>query len=49
MAAFPTSMSLFPATAGEFPEAEAYNAAIRSFGSNLRDFQAAHYLSQPTL
>lgn len=37
-------VSLFPATAGEFPEAEAYNAAIRSFGSNLRDFQAAHYL-----
>jgi len=37
-------VSLFPATAGEFPEADAYNAAIRSFGSNLRDFQAAHYL-----
>jgi tryptophan halogenase len=37
-------ISLFPATAGVFPEAEAYNAALRSFGSNLRDFQAAHYL-----
>ncbi len=37
-------MSVFPATAGEFPEAEAYNRSIHSFGSNLRDFQAAHYL-----
>jgi tryptophan halogenase len=37
-------MTLFPATAGEFPEAAAYNQAIRLFGSNLRDFQAAHYL-----
>lgn len=37
-------MSLFPATAGEFLEAEAYNRSVRSFGSNLRDFQAAHYL-----
>jgi tryptophan halogenase len=37
-------MTLFPATAGEFPEAEAYNRSIRSFGANLRDFQAAHYL-----
>jgi len=37
-------VSLFPATAGKSPEASAYNAAIRSFGSNLRDFQAAHYL-----
>ena len=37
-------MTLFPATAGEFPEAAAYNESIRSFGSNLRDFQAAHYL-----
>jgi tryptophan halogenase len=37
-------VSLFPATAGEFPEADAYNAVIRSFGANLRDFQAAHYL-----
>lgn len=36
-------MTLFPATAGEFPEAEAYNSAIRRFGSHLRDFQAAHY------
>ena len=37
-------VTLFPATAGEFPEAEAYNQAVRSFGINLRDFQAAHYL-----
>jgi tryptophan halogenase len=37
-------INLFPATAGEFPEADAYNAVMRSFGSNLRDFQAAHYL-----
>lgn len=37
-------MTVFPATAGEFPEADAYNSAIRAFGANLRDFQAAHYL-----
>ena len=37
-------MTLFPATAGEFPEAEAYNRSVRSFGTNLLDFQAAHYL-----
>ena len=37
-------MTLFPATAGEFPEADAYNRSIGSFGSNLRDFQAAPYL-----
>jgi tryptophan halogenase len=37
-------MNVFPASAGEFPEAEAYNRAVRLFGSNLRDFQAAHYL-----
>lgn len=37
-------MTLFPATAGDFPEADAYNQSIRSFGANLRDFQAAHYL-----
>ena len=37
-------MTLFPATADEFPEADAYNRAIRCFGFNLRDFQAAHYL-----
>jgi len=37
-------MSVFPATAGVFPEAQAYNESIRSFGANLRDFQAAHYL-----
>ena len=37
-------MTLFPATAGEFPEADAYNRAVHAFGSNLRDFQAAHYL-----
>jgi tryptophan halogenase len=36
-------MTLFPATAGEFPEADAYNRSIASFGANLRDFQAAHY------
>jgi len=38
-------MSVFPATAGVFPEAQAYNESIRSFGANLRDFQAAHYPS----
>lgn len=37
-------MTLFPATAGEFPESEAYNEIIRLFGANIRDFQAAHYL-----
>jgi tryptophan halogenase len=37
-------MTLFPATAGEYPESEAYNRLIHSFGANLRDFQAAHYL-----
>jgi len=37
-------MSLFPATADAFPEAEAYNRTVRSFGANLRDFQAAPYL-----
>ena len=37
-------MNLFPATAGEFPEADAYNRSIYAFGTNLRDFQAAHYL-----
>jgi tryptophan halogenase len=36
-------MTVFPATAGEFPEADAYNRAVRLFGSNIRDFQAAHY------
>ena len=36
-------MTVFPASADEFPEADAYNRAIRCFGSNLRDFQAAHY------
>jgi len=36
-------MTLFPATAGEYQEADAYNRAIGSFGANLRDFQAAHY------
>jgi tryptophan 7-halogenase len=36
-------MTLFPATADEFPEAEAYNRSIGSFGSNLRDFQIAPY------
>jgi tryptophan halogenase len=37
-------IALFPARADEFPEAEAYNQIVRSFGTNLRDFQAAHYL-----
>ena len=37
-------MTLFPATGGEFPEADAYNRVIHSFGAKLRDFQAAHYL-----
>ncbi|MGZ2411079.1 tryptophan 7-halogenase [Sphingomonas sp. F9_3S_D5_B_2] len=37
-------IGVFPATAGEFPEAEAYNSAVGSFASNLRDFQAAHYV-----
>lgn len=37
-------MTLFPATADEFPEAEAYNQTVRLFGSNIRDFQAAHYI-----
>jgi tryptophan halogenase len=37
-------MTLFPATAGEFPEAEAYNRSVTRFATNLRDFQAAHYL-----
>jgi tryptophan halogenase len=36
-------MTLFPATAREFPEADAYNRSVRSFGANLRDFQAAPY------
>jgi tryptophan halogenase len=36
-------ITLFPATAAEFVEADEYNRAIRLFGSNLRDFQAAHY------
>jgi tryptophan halogenase len=37
-------MTLFPATAEESPEAEAYNQVVRLFGANIRDFQAAHYL-----
>lgn len=37
-------MTLFPSTANQFPEAEAYNQTIRLFGSNIRDFQAAHYM-----
>ena len=36
-------MTLFPATAGDFPEAVAYNRSIVSFGTNLRDLQVAHY------
>ena len=36
-------IAFFPSTAGEFPEAEAFNLAIGRFASNLRDFQAAHY------
>jgi len=37
-------MTLFPATAGDYPEAQAYNRHVHRFGTNLRDFQAAHYL-----
>lgn len=37
-------ITLFPATSDQFPEAEAYNRVIATFGENLRDFQAAHYL-----
>lgn len=37
-------ITLFPTTNDQFPEAEAYNQTIASFGENLRDFQAAHYL-----
>jgi tryptophan halogenase len=37
-------MTLFPATADDMPEADAYNRSVLSFGSNLRDFQAAPYL-----
>jgi tryptophan halogenase len=37
-------MTLFPATADVMPEANAYNRSITSFGTNLRDFQAAPYL-----
>jgi len=36
-------ITLFPATAREFTEADEYNRAICLFGANLRDFQAAHY------
>jgi tryptophan halogenase len=36
-------MTLFPATAGEMPEAIAYNRAIRKLAGNIRDFQATHY------
>lgn len=36
-------ITLFPADAQSFPEAEEYNRTIRLFGSNIRDFQAAHY------
>ena len=36
-------ITLFPATAGQFTEADEYNRAIRLFGANLRDFQATHY------
>jgi tryptophan halogenase len=35
-------ITLFPTTAGEFPEADPFNRSIATFGSNLRDFQAAH-------
>jgi tryptophan halogenase len=37
-------MTLFPATADVMPEADAYNRSVASFGTNLRDFQAAPYL-----
>jgi tryptophan halogenase len=36
-------MTVFPATAGEFPEAVAYNRSIHAFAANVRDFQLAHY------
>jgi tryptophan halogenase len=36
-------ITLFPATAAESTEADEYNRAMHLFGSNLRDFQAAHY------
>ena len=36
-------ITLFPADTESFPEADEYNRTIRLFGSNLRDFQAAHY------
>ena len=36
-------ITLFPTTAGEFPEADSFNRSITRFGTNLRDFQAAHY------
>ena len=36
-------MTVFPATASEFPEAIAYNRSIHAFAANLRDFQLAHY------
>jgi tryptophan halogenase len=36
-------ISLFPATAGDMPEALAYNRSIRELAGNIRDFQTAHY------
>jgi tryptophan 7-halogenase len=36
-------MTVFPATASEFPEAIAYNRSIHAFAANIRDFQLAHY------
>jgi tryptophan 7-halogenase len=36
-------ITLFPADAQSFPEAAEYNRTVRLFGSNIRDFQAAHY------
>lgn len=37
-------VTLFPATAGQMPEAMAYNDTIRAFASNVADFTQAHYL-----
>ena len=36
-------VSLFPVDRIEMPEAETYNAKMRSYAAGVRDFQAAHY------
>jgi tryptophan halogenase len=36
-------MTLFPATADEFPEADVYNRTICRFAENIRDFALTHY------